>query len=190
MRQVEYILKKGNNRDIQKLHAGTKSIYEVYKTIYSEEIRRKLIKSKSLIDLPQNCKLYQGDFVEKSRLIPDNSIHLIITDPPFNNIKKNVEIFKELGRVAERVLVDVGSLISYVGTYALPEFIKSLTESGLIYHWTICVRYNGNHAQMHQKKVFVHWKPMVWLIKGKKISNYVQSIDDVIEPSPPKESLS
>lgn len=43
VRQVEYILKKANPNIIEKLNAGTKSIYEVYKNLHNSEIRQKLI---------------------------------------------------------------------------------------------------------------------------------------------------
>ena len=39
--------------------------------------------AKPTIELPENCKLLLGDFREKGKEIPDNSIDLIFTDPPY-----------------------------------------------------------------------------------------------------------
>ena len=32
-------------------------------------------------------KLYHGDFLEKAKNIPDDSVHLVLTDPPYGTVK-------------------------------------------------------------------------------------------------------
>ena len=49
--------------------------------------------------------------------IPDNSIDLIFTDPPYN--EASLSLYGDLAKLAERVLKPGGSLITYVGHYAL-----------------------------------------------------------------------
>jgi DNA modification methylase len=42
-----------------------------------------------LIDLSQRCVLLEGNCLDLLKEIPNNSIDLILTDPPFNLSKKN-----------------------------------------------------------------------------------------------------
>ena len=57
---------------------------------------QKLIEAAPGIDLPDTINLYQGDFMKIShKIIPDNSIDLITTDPPYT--KQSVSIYKDLG---------------------------------------------------------------------------------------------
>lgn len=186
VRQVEYILKRASEDDINKLNSGQKSIHEVYKTLHNYEVRQNLMSQKSTIKLPNNCKLYCGDFIEKSQLIPDNSIDLIFTDPPFNDITKSIEIYRQLGHLAQRVLKDGSALITYVGSPDLPKLTNALLESGLKYWWMFCVHHNGFNTQLYQRRIFVHWKPLLMFIKGKKIKETVRSFSDFIESTPVK----
>lgn len=189
VRKVEYILKRASEVDIQKLNIGQASINEIFKTLKNEEIRQKMINSKPLIDLPEGCKLLNGDFMKMSKQIPDNSVDLILTDPPYDNVKKSIEIFRKLGHLAERVLKEGGSLVTFAGRQDLPKFINALLESSkLKWHWLICVKHSGHNTQIYQRKIFVSWKPLLWLIKGEKINEYVKSFNDFIASSPTKKS--
>lgn len=58
-------------------------------------------------------------YYEKSKEIPDNSIDLIFTDPPYETLY----LYGELAKVAIRVLKPGGHLVIYVGGYELFEFI-------------------------------------------------------------------
>ena len=49
--------------------------------------------------------------------IPDNSVDLIFTDPPYN--EASLSVYADLAKLADRVLKPGGSLITYVGHYAL-----------------------------------------------------------------------
>lgn len=131
--------------------------------------------------MPQGCQLYNGDFVDKSKLIPDNSVDLIFTDPPYTNLTKSLDIYRNLGNIAMRVLKDGASLVTFIGTYDLPKFVNTLVDTGLNYHWIICVSYNGTHTTMYQRRIFVYMKPLIWLRKGKKLAEGVQSVNDLID---------
>jgi len=68
---------------------------------------------------------YQGDALELSRLIPDNSVNLIMTSPPFALNKKKpygnvspakyVDWFRPFAAEFWRVLRDDGSLVLHIG---------------------------------------------------------------------------
>lgn len=183
VRKVETILKNASESEIINLREGKKSINEVFKTIKNNKLRQNLVKSKPLMELPEGCKLLCGDFMKMSKVIPDNSIDLVLTDPPYDNVRKSIEIYRNLGNLSYRVLKEGGSLVCYVGRQALPQFINAVLESGLKWHWMLCVHHNGQHTQMFQRKIFVRWKPLLWLIKGEKINEYVKSFNDFIDSS-------
>jgi 16S rRNA G966 N2-methylase RsmD len=62
-----------------------KNVDVPYKKLINEQKREVLKKSiEPEIQLPQECKLFLGDFKEKGREIPDSSIDLIFTDPPYS----------------------------------------------------------------------------------------------------------
>ena len=71
-----------------------------------------------------NYKLIHGDFIEQSQKeIPDNSIDLIFTDPPYADTPENLLLYEELARLAIRVLKPGGSLVFYVGHIILDQVI-------------------------------------------------------------------
>jgi DNA modification methylase len=37
---------------------------------------------------------------------------------------------------------------------------------GLNYHWTLCYLQPGNRLAIHSRNVAVHWKPILWFVKG------------------------
>ena len=59
-----------------------------------------------------------------SKLI-DSSIDLIFTDPPYNG--ESLLLYKDLAKLADRVLKPGGSLITYFGQYALP-IVPSISQ--------------------------------------------------------------
>lgn len=105
-----------------------------------------------------------GDFREVLSDIPDESVDLIFTDPPYS--RTALDLFADLGKFAARVLTKGGNLITYFGQALLPEVVGHLVDSGLIYRWLICVRHEVGPARMTMPKVAVHQKPLLWFSKG------------------------
>ena len=143
-----------------------------------------------------NCKLIYGDFIEQSQKeIADNSIDLILTDPPYG--EQYLSLYQELGKSSLRVLKPGGSLVFYVGHIILDQVIKifnelSLTDNNftnLKYWWIFGVKHSGRHTKIHPRYVFAEWKPLLWYVKGEKPNHLVISytIGDFIESvAPPK----
>lgn len=187
VRKVEIINQEASEKTKGELESGKKSINEVYKAIVIKRKRQKIIMSKPNIELPEGFKLFHGDFREKSRDIPDNSVDLIFTDPPYD--RKSLSIYGDLGELAQRILKPGGSLVTFIGTYELLTILDLVLKSGLTYWWIICLKHTGQHSQMFQKKVFPNWKPLLWFVKGEKISEGVESMHDYIESEPPTKVL-
>jgi DNA modification methylase len=126
------------------------------------------------LNLPDKVMLLNKDSTNLEELeeIPDNSIDLIITDPPY--LKGYLPVFEGLARFAVRKLKEGGSLIFYFGTPHLPETISLFSkyeEHGLSFAWQLAIIHTGSQSRFHSLGVQVGWKPMLWYMKRPKNSN-------------------
>jgi len=102
------------------------------------------------------------DCVEGMRLLQDNSIDLVFTDPPY--LKKFLYCYDYLADECPRIMKRGSSLITIVGHYALEEVIHKFKDK-LKYRWTLCMnQFDGKHARMAMG-IEVMWKPMLWYVK-------------------------
>lgn len=107
--------------------------------------------------------LYHGDFREISSKIPDASVDLIFTDPPYD--RKSIQLYDGLGEFAARVLRPGGSLITYVGQIQLPDAVADLAKH-LRYWWTCSCYHSGpTLLRMNEYGIINGWKPMLWFVK-------------------------
>jgi 16S rRNA G966 N2-methylase RsmD len=120
---------------------------------------------------------------ELGDMIPDNSVDLIISDPPYT-FEATPEAFKGLAELASRKLRDGGSLVFYFGHYHLMDIGKIIEQYGrdLHYCWIIAVKHEKDHGILfHKRKIVVGWKPMLWYLKGDKrltddsVRDFIQS---------------
>jgi site-specific DNA-adenine methylase len=80
------IANNGTPETILNLQSGDITINEAYKYTQREQTNSKRNRSAELgeiITLPQNIDLRYGDFKTVLADIPDNSLDLILTDPPY-----------------------------------------------------------------------------------------------------------
>ena len=194
------IIENGSEEVKEKLRNNKTTISKEYDKIRRDQKREELISqmnsntgnNKTEIN---NVKLICNDFSKiDSEAIPDNSIDLIFTDPPYG--KEYLSLYEELAKLAVRVLKPGGSLVFLVGHIILDdvftifrEFSLKNNNSNLKYWWTLAVKHSGHHTKIHPRYVFAEWKPMVWYIKGDRINDLVVSntIGDYIESvAPPK----
>ena len=110
-----------------------------------------------------NRRIIVGDFRKPGDKIPDGSLSLIFTDPPYD--RKSAVLFDGLGEFAERKLADGGSLICYIGQINLPSAMVDLQKS-LRYWWTICCLHSGGKTLMREYGIRPAWKPALWFVKG------------------------
>lgn len=91
----ETILEQDPQLWSEKVKTGKISINKAYKKLQNDQRRQLLIDTKPTINLPDNIRLIQGDFREKGKEIPDNSIDLIFTDPPYD--EESLPLYRDLG---------------------------------------------------------------------------------------------
>ena len=127
-----------------------------------------------------------ADFRTTAQQLADDSVSLVFTDPPYDD--GFLPAYRDLGLVAARVLQDGGSLITYTGHHRIPEVIAMLQAAGLTFFWPLAVVYtSGTLARMTEYGIIVHWKPLLWFVKGAFRSREdMRFVHDVI-PSPQAE---
>ena len=99
---------------------------------------------------------------------------LIITDPPYH--EKDLGLYADLTVHASRVLREGGSLLCYVGHYAIGKIIKVMENVGLKFQWPFVIEHSGPTVAMFGKKVLVGYMPMLWFVKGKYDGEFVKDV--------------
>lgn len=77
-----------------------------------------------------------GDARELAKRIPDNSVDLIFTDPPYAEI----HLYEWLSREATRVLKPGSACLAYCGIGYLPQTHDAMRNGGLSYRWRLVTR--------------------------------------------------
>lgn len=74
-----------------------------------------------------------GDARELAQAIPDESVDLIFTDPPYH--KRYLPFYGWLGQEARRVLKPDGFLLTYCGNAYKNQCIRQLDDSEMLFFW-------------------------------------------------------
>jgi 16S rRNA G966 N2-methylase RsmD len=136
----ETVLKKAPEIWNKQVRTGKIEINKAY-SLYKRNLKKEDLLKSALSNngLPQSILLIQGDFVDKSGIfILYNSIDLIFTDPPYG--KEWLPLYKDLAKVASRVLKSGASLVANVGHCIIPEVKEYMKNAGLVYWWPIAVK--------------------------------------------------
>jgi hypothetical protein len=149
---------------VAKLRTGEVSINRVVRDLKEQETAAKRQEQKAAAVAKRQSVdgLYLGDFRKIGDKIPDASVDLIFTDPPYD--RKAIELFDGLGEFAARVLRPGGSLIAYVGHIQLPDVLTDLSRH-LRYWWTCGCFHAEAKARMTEYGIVAGWKPIVWFVK-------------------------
>ena len=92
----------------------------------------------------------QGDCRDLIKEIPDKSVDLIFTDPPY--LTKFLYLYKWLATDAVRVVKDTGFIAMYVGCYHLGN-VMNLIGKKLDYFMELIVFGSGYGSMMWQRRV-------------------------------------
>lgn len=99
-----------------------------------------------------------GDFRQVLTDVPDESIDLILTDPPYP--AEFLPLWSDLSVFARRVLSPTGVLAAMSGQTHLPEVYRRLGEH-LPYRWTMAYLMAGSANVVHARRVSTMWKPVL-----------------------------
>jgi 16S rRNA G966 N2-methylase RsmD len=187
LQKIEKILKEAPQNIIDKCMKDQYSVNKAFIRLQNEQKRQELINTRSVINLPdnKNVQLLLGDFKEKGKDIPNNSIPLIFTDPPY--AEEYLHLYRDLGQLAARVLEPGGSLLTFAN-YDLPGSIRLLQESGLKYIHIMVVIHTGPCGMDYPNNIRLKKKDLLWFVKG-TTPNTSGIVEDVIYSTPPDKSL-
>lgn len=99
-----------------------------------------------------------GDFRTVLADLPDGSVDLILTDPPYP--AEFLPLWTDLAKFAKRVLSPTGVLAAMSGQTHLPEVYARLGEH-LTYRWTMAYLMSGAANVVHARRVSTMWKPVL-----------------------------
>jgi site-specific DNA-methyltransferase (adenine-specific) len=118
-----------------------------------------------------------GDFEAVFADIPDGSIDLILTDPPYP--AEFIDCWTKLARFASKKLKKNGYCVAYSGQLNLPEVYRRMTEY-LDYVWTCSLVHAGTHQLIQPRNVMCGWKPILIYQNGfKKMPG--KSFSDIVQ---------
>lgn len=107
--------------------------------------------------------------------IPDESIDVIFTDPPY--LREYLDCYRVLGEEAARVLKPSGFLVAYAGQTHLPAVIGMLEGEVLGWFWIVGLLQNSSGCVMWQRNVCSLWKPALIFQKDPMTKCRRQMID-------------
>ncbi len=165
---------------VEKVRRGEAAIHRVAKDIKEtrQQSERKEKRARAVKESPiiQFDELIVGDFRKRSDAVPDGSLSLIFTDPPYD--RKSIALFDGLAEFSEAKLADGGSLICYVGQIQLAEAIERLGTKLRLW-WTLCCLHSGGSNIMREYGIRNEWKPVLWFVKGTR-DNKEDIVSDVM----------
>lgn len=109
-----------------------------------------------------------GDFRERLADIPDGSVDLIVTDPPYP--AEYLPLWTDLAAEASRLLGPRGILFAWSGKIALPEVMERL-GGHLTYGWVFRLELPGSHSRIMGRHIRQTWKPILAYTTGTWPSN-------------------
>lgn len=119
----------------------------------------------------ESYNLITGDF--RQQPIADNSIDVIITDPPYALTMDNIMLYQALGELAEYALKPGGSLLVMTATRHFYDFKTAIGNAMLRFQWTLCyLTPGGQSPQIFDRRINTFWKPVLWFVKGDYTGNW------------------
>lgn len=113
--------------------------------------------------VPKEVVLRNGDFRELCLELPDHSVDLILTDPPYP--AEFLPLWEDMARAALRILKPGGYLAAYSGQRFLPE-IYAMLGRHLEYQWTAAVRHSAGFHKIWMHDLLNAWKPILIYSNG------------------------
>jgi hypothetical protein len=158
----------GAEREARRYKRKRKSINRRRRTLrklakQDNEAKLRREASRNAPPLPDGAELRIGDCREVLADIPDNSVALVLTDPPYGNEAE--PLYEWLAAWSLRVLIPGGSLICYTGQGKLDRDIAILGGAGLKYWW-LCHMPHSPPQKLFGAGVFATFKPVLWFVKG------------------------
>ena len=91
-----------------------------------------------------NNGIYTGNARELAKAIPDESVDLVFTDPPYP--RQFLPLYGWLAAEAERMLRPGGFVLAMCGGMHLDSIYAAFAKTGLTYHWQYNIHLTGQYT--------------------------------------------
>ena len=177
IRAAKYVQERADEQTKAKLRTDPNvKLHRVVKDLREKEQRgkRQVERKAAAKDIPADERIIIGDFREHAERIPDGSVSLIFTDPPYD--RKASKMLPDLAAFAAAKLADGGSLLCYVGQTQLPAALDAFREH-LRYWWMVACVHSGGNTVMREYGINCGWKAVLWFVKGTRDDNSIMVSD-------------
>jgi hypothetical protein len=106
-----------------------------------------------------------GDARELAKRIPDESVDMIFTDPPY--LREFLPLYGWLASEAARVLRPGGWLYAYGAGEHIPKIMDLMQGKGLDYFWIVALLHNGGYPRVWYKRLMSGYKPVFVFTLGR-----------------------
>ena len=122
-------------------------------------------------------KVILGDMRQELEKLEDNSVSLILTDPPYP--AEYLPLWGAMARIAARILKPSGFLVAYSGQLYLDKVMASLGEY-LTYYWMAGVWLRGASSHRFERNIQNAFKPIL-IYQKPPLSKQVEWLVDLLE---------
>jgi DNA modification methylase len=200
--KIEYLLSKAPEETRSSLLINSHPpVNKIYNKLKIEEARQKAISDLASmganLDSTQLYQLIEGDFRQvgfNSNFIKADSVDLIFTDPLY--YESSLYLFKDLGRLADRILRPGGSFIVYLVPQSKePELYNYVLQNNNLKFWDrFILKMQGRIWSNFITHLKHRTKTLAWFCKGDKPLNPLfdkrQNLFDIIESEMPDKTCS
>lgn len=109
------------------------------------------------------CTIVTGDAKELAPAIPDESVDLIIADPPWS--RDLVDLYSWISEMAARVLKPKSFVLAYAGLSHFHLVMEYMAQR-LDYFWVICGYMPSSNMVFNPRRTLNKWRPIVMFSKG------------------------
>ncbi len=136
--------------------------------IQKEKLRK--ISDSDCIPVLKHC-----DFRKFMKTLPENSIDLVLTDPPYG--KEYIPLLSDLAREARRLLKPSSFLIFYYGNLFLPQALNSISQY-LEYYYSGFLYHKGPTRPDYSVNMWTRGKPILFFFKPplKKQDTWIENV--------------
>jgi 16S rRNA G966 N2-methylase RsmD len=147
----------------------------------AEQEARTILTATVQADAEGPCwRLLAGDFRDRLNELPDGSVDLIVTDPPYP--KEFLGLWDDLAKHAARVLKPQGVIVAMAGKIQWPDVMHRL-GAHLQYGWVYCQPLPGSTTRVLARHVLQSWKPWLAYSNGPWPSGAVDWHEDTLAAS-------
>ena len=118
-----------------------------------------------------------GDMQEELVKVADNTVSLILTDPPYP--AEYLPLWQTLARISARILKPSGFLVAYSGQLYLDKVMQYLGEH-LAYYWLASVWLKGAPAHRFERNIENAFKPIL-IYQKPPLTKQVEWMVDLLE---------